>query len=250
MSVINCLLTILAILSPVISSLIEPRRWGHSIDSGILTAETVEGFIGERPITGPDGDYFRATHCYCKTALQPDLVPRGQDGRGTAGGNGIQPGEIVQGHIWRYEYFNYHNNATYLMDHLCMEDAFPPDHFGCGYDQPPHFVPVPHGDWTYSKMRTDWAFTYSPIPGHNKHSFVIQKREYDVDWLMYGRGPSSELQKRRLGKDQGLIEMPKEYVDDKCTQFCREELMLPMDETVWSHGELYNDVDDMCDRCA
>ena len=67
---------------------------------------------------------------------------------------------------------------------------------------------------------------------------------------MYGRGPLGQNQKRRLGRDQGLIEMPKEYVDDKCNHYCETELLLPMDQSVKSHGELYNDVDDMCDRCA
>ena len=57
------------------------------------------------------------------------------------------------------------------------------------------------------------------------------------------------MQKRRLGKDQGLIKMPREYVDDKCSDYCEKELILPMDPTTESHGELYNDIDDMCDRC-
>ena len=67
---------------------------------------------------------------------------------------------------------------------------------------------------------------------------------------MYGRGSLGQNQKRRLGKDQGLIEMPQEWVDDKCNHYCDTELLLPMDHSVKSHGELYNDVDDMCDRCA
>ncbi len=57
-------------------------------------------------------------------------------------------------------------------------------------------------------------------------------------------------QKRRLDKWQGLIEMPKEYVDEKCNFYCDTEMRLPMDPAVKSHGELYNDIDDMCDRCA
>ena len=67
---------------------------------------------------------------------------------------------------------------------------------------------------------------------------------------MYGRGSLGQNQKRRLGKDQGLIKMPEEYVDEKCNDYCASELMLPMDRSVKSHEELYNDVDDMCDRCA
>ena len=39
-------------------------------------------------------------------------------------------------------------------------------------------------------------------------------------------------------------------MDDKCARYCDEELILPMDPTKRSHEELYNDIDDMCDRCA
>lgn len=127
-----------------------------------------------------------------------------------------------------------------------MEDAFPNDWHGCGYDSPGHFQPQPKGMYN----EDDYEFTYSPLPGHDLHSWTVEKKTDDVDWIMYGRGdPRGNQQKRRLGKDQGLILMPKEYVDDKCSHYCESELLLPMDPTVKSHGELYNDVDDMCDRC-
>lgn len=172
-----------------------------------------------------------------------------RDGQTSGGGNGIQPGEILQGHFWRYEYYNYHNNATYFMNHYCMEDAFPLDKYGCGYDAPGHFNPSPESFW-HSATFNDWAFTYSPIPGHAKHSWVIYKKQTDLDWMFYGRGEWLKNQKRRLGKDQGLIIMPREYVDETCTKYCAEELILPMDQSVKSHAEVYNDIDDMCDRCA
>lgn len=253
------LLTTLAIISPILSSPIEPRRWGHEIDAGVLTSETIPGFIGDRPVTGPDGDYLRATFCYCKTAMS-DITPRAtddfpdgglDDGQTTAGGNGIQPGEILQGHFWRYEYFNYHDNATYFLNHYCMEDAFPEDKHGCGYDSPGEFEPNPQNFWNTvgENFQSDYALTYSPLPNHKLHSWSIYKMQEDLDWIYYGRGPLIEQQKRRLGKDQGLIMMPKEYVDDKCSNYCDTELLLPMDPTMPSHGELYNDIDDMCDRC-
>lgn len=255
MSKITSLVLTLTIASLILCSPIEPRRWGHEIDTGILTAETIPGFIGDRPFTGPDGDYLRATFCYCKTLL-PDFVPRSDvinngegDGQGTAGGNGLRPGEIVQGHFWRYEYFNYHDNATYFLNHYCMEDAFPRDRNGCGYDSPGHFEPKPFTTYYHTQFKNDWALTYSPLPGHDLHSWTVYKKQLDVDWIEYGRGDLTRQQKRRLGQDQGLIVMPREYVDDKCSHYCDTELMLPMDPTVKSHGELYNDIDDMCDRC-
>ena len=76
------------------------------------------------------------------------------------------------------------------------------------------------------------------------------KKQTDVDWIMYGRGELLKQQKRRLGKDQGLIEMPRDWVEETCRGYCDSEMLLPMDESVRSHGELYNDIDDMCDRCA
>lgn len=276
MSTLGFFITALAILS----SPIEPRRWGHEIDAGVLTSDYIPGFIGERPITGPDGDYLRATFCYCKTAFSdvaprsdpgmvpindgnhdgqtavPDLAPREgpdvpdgtHDGQMTAGGNGLQPGEIVQGHFWRYEYFNYHDNATYFLSHYCMEDAFPQDKYGCGYDAPGHFNPKPESS-TQRMYGNDYALTYSPLPHHDLHSWTVYKKANDIDWIMYGRGPLLNQQKRRLGEDQGMIEMPKEYVDDTCSHYCDTELLLPMDPTIRSHEELYNDIDDMCDRC-
>ncbi|KAL9137578.1 MAG: hypothetical protein Q9175_001203 [Cornicularia normoerica] len=254
MSIIAFLLTTLAILSPILSSPIKPREWGSAVSNGVLTSDYVPGFIGERPITGPDGDYLRATFCYCKTPFDP--APRGiedgnGDGQDTGGGNGIppgegiEPGEILQGHFWRYEYFNYHYNATYFLNHYCMEDAFPKDKYGCGHDGPgPQSPPTPV--WT---PPWDYAFTYSPLPGHDLHSWSIYKKQTDLDFIFFGRGGLINQQRRRLGQDQGLIKMPQEYADEKCSHYCDTELMLPMDPTMRSHGELYNDVDDMCDRC-
>ena len=130
-----------------------------------------------------------------------------------------------------------------------MEDAFPQDKYGCGNDKPGGFDPVPESE-TQRMFGNDYDFTYSPLPHHDLHSWSIFKKKYDVDWIIYGRGPLLNQQKRRLAKNQGLIEMPKEYADDKCSQYCDSELLLPRDPTVWSHEDLYNDIDDMCDRCA
>ena len=262
MNIIAILLTTLAIFSPILSSQLEPRRWGHMIANGVLTSEYVEGFVGERPWTGPDGDYVRATFCYCKTAYnsgqnrltrrqkQWDQGKGNKEGEHSGGGNGIRPGEILRGHFWRYEYYNYHNNATYWLNHYCMEDAFPKDKHGCGYDAPGQFMPTPDTYFSTAGTKNDWSFVYSPIPNHKHHTWTVNKRQFDVDWIMYGRGVLGGNQKRRLGTNQGLIEMPKEYVDEKCNHYCDTELLLPMDHSVKSHGELYNDVDDMCDRCA
>lgn len=251
MSTITFLVTTLAMLLPILSHPIEPRRWGNEIEAGVLTSEYIPGFIGERPITGPTGDYLRATFCYCKTAMS-DIAPRTNfpPGKGTADGIGIEPGEILQGHFWRYEYFNYHDNATYFLNHYCMEDAFPLDRWGCGYDAHGGFQPEsPYNTWPNTAFDTDYSFIYSPLPNHALHTWMIMKVQEDVDWIYYGRGSRSDMQKRRLGKDQGLIKMPQDWVDDTCSDYCDTQLLLPYDPTMKSHGELYNDVDDMCDRC-
>ena len=75
------------------------------------------------------------------------------------------------------------------------------------------------------------------------------KKVSDIDWMFFGRGDSIHMQKRRLGKDQGLIDMPKDYVEKTCSVYCDTEMLLPMDGSMFNHAELYNDVDDMCDRC-
>ena len=262
-------LIILAVISPIFSSPIQPRKWGHEIDSGVLTSDYIDGFVGERPITGPDGDYLRTHVCYCKSEMYwesnftddtndptiPPLEKRlktsdgNRDGQHSGGGGGIQKGEIVQGHFWRWEYFNYHYNATYFMTHYCMEDALPRDHYGCGADAPGKFNPSP-ASYFNAAPQNDISFQVSPLPGHAQHSWMILKKEMDIDWMMFGRGDWGHMQKRRLGKDQGLIQMPKEYVDDKCTYYCDTEMLLPMDHTMFNHAEIYNDIDDMCDRCA
>ena len=261
MSTLTFLLTILAIISTILSSTLEPRKWGHQIDMGVLTSDYIEGFIGDRPFTGPNGDYLRTTFCYCRSEMDVETnltespiekrltVSEGnRDGQHSGGGNGIQPGEILQGHFWRWEYFNFHYNTTYFMNHYCMEDAFPKDDHGCGSDMPGKFDPNPISHFN-TDPGTGYTFTYSPLPGHNQHSWQIFKQPTDIDWMMFGRGDYGHMQKRRLDKEQGLIKMPKEYVDDKCNFYCDTELLLPMDYAMYSHGELYNDVDDMCDRC-
>lgn len=44
------LLATLVIVRQMLSSPIEPRGWGHKIDIGILTSQTIPGCIGERPL--------------------------------------------------------------------------------------------------------------------------------------------------------------------------------------------------------
>ena len=253
MSLTTIFLSTLAILSPILTSPLEPRNFGPQRGEGLLTSQYVDGFVGERPVTGPNGDYLRATYCYCKTPFEPgsngtdDVISDGQQpANDVAPGEGIQPGEILQGHFWRWEYFNYHFNTTYFMNHYCMEDAFPLDKMGCGYDY--HGLNFP-GAPTWDIHHNDYFYTYSPLPGHNKHSWAILKKLSELDYIFFGRGPTYAWQRRRLDGGQGLISMPQEHVDDKCSQYCDSELMLPRDVTVKSHEELYNDVDDMCDRC-
>ena len=130
-----------------------------------------------------------------------------------------------------------------------MEDAFPLDKFGCGYDAPGMFMPKANSQWN-TAIANDWAFTYMPLPDHDLHGWTIYKKQEDVDWILFGRGDVFNWQKRRLDKKQGMILMPKEYVDDTCSHYCDTEMLLPMDPTVKSHSELYNEIDDMCDRCA
>ena len=251
MSLTTILLSILAILSPTLSSPLKPREFGPQVGLGLLTTQYADGFVGERPVTGPNGDYLRATYCYCKSSFDStidDVHIDGQDhANDVAPGEGIQPGEIIQGHFWRWEYFNYHFNTTYFLNHYCMEDAFPLDKMGCGYDyHGENFPPQPIFDIHHS----DYFYTYSPLPGHDKHTWAILKKKMDIDYIFFGRGPTYSLQRRRLDGGQGLISMPQEYADDKCSQYCASELLLPRDVTVKSHEELYNDIDDMCDRCA
>lgn len=246
MSLTTIFLSTLAILSPILTSPLEPRKFGPQRGEGLLTSQYVDGFVGERPVTGPNGDYLRATYCYCKTPFEPGSGGIGGVINDVAPGEGIQPGEILQGHFWRWEYFNYHFNTTYFMNHYCMEDAFPLDKMGCGYDY--HGLNFP-GAPTWDIHHNDYFYTYSPLPGHNKHSWAILKKLSELDYIFFGRGPTWAWQRRRLDRGQGLISMPQEHADDKCSQYCDSELMLPRDLTVKSHEELYNDVDDMCDRC-
>ena len=129
-----------------------------------------------------------------------------------------------------------------------MEDAFPKDEAGCGYDAPGMFEPTPRFV-PWNTWQNDWVFTYAPIPGHKLHSWEIIKAQLGLDFIAYGRGLLWTQQKRRLDAGQGMINMPDEYVVERCTNYCDKELLLPMDPTVKSHEELYRDVDDMCDRC-
>ena len=111
-------------------------------------------------------------------------------------------------------------------------------------------MPAPDAYFKTEGTWDDWAFSYAPIPGHKLHTWTVYKKQFDADWIAYGRGEFLRLQKRRLGVDQGLIEMPVDWVDDQCVQICDRELLLPIDRSMLNHGELYNDIDDMCDRCA
>lgn len=50
----------------------------------------------------PEGDWLTSTLCYCRSPVTKDN------------------NEYEKAHIFQHEYYNYHSNATFIVDHLCL----------------------------------------------------------------------------------------------------------------------------------
>ena len=67
------------------------------------------GFIGDLDNNHPppNGDWLTSTLCYCRSTTPAKEMY-----------------EYDRAHIFQHEYYNYHSNATFILDHVCLsEDA-------------------------------------------------------------------------------------------------------------------------------
>lgn len=65
--------------------------------------EKLDGYVGYLP-TPPTGDWLTATYCYCS---QPHHLHQ------------LQTPAADEGSFFQWEYYNYHQNATFIMHLLC-----------------------------------------------------------------------------------------------------------------------------------
>ena len=66
------------------------------------------GFISDLgyDLTQPSGDWLTSTLCYCHSPVRAK-----------------ETNEYEKAHVFQFEYYNYHNNATYVNDHMCLSRA-------------------------------------------------------------------------------------------------------------------------------
>ena len=67
-----------------------------------------QGFIGNigNLYPPPSGDWLTSTLCYCRSPTHAQEVY-----------------QYEKAHIFQHEYYNYHSNATFIVDHKCLTEA-------------------------------------------------------------------------------------------------------------------------------
>ena len=83
-----------------------------SVSHAVVPADTPpngkgHGFIGDIGIyPQPTGDWLTSTLCYCHAPTRAK-----------------ENNEYEKAHVFQFEYYNYHSNATYIADHMCLSRA-------------------------------------------------------------------------------------------------------------------------------
>ncbi|CAF9921923.1 MAG: hypothetical protein ALECFALPRED_001975 [Alectoria fallacina] len=175
----------------------------------------LDGYVGYLPIP-PTGDWLTATYCYCS---QPHHLHQ------------MHTPAADEGSFFQWEYYNYHQNATFIMHLLCKRNHADDD------DCP-------------RKHCSLW-----------KRTNALRKRKENV-WCMErdksgtSRGITWNKQERSLteGGMQDRIEGPDGDAPALCEEWCQAKVGMPMltgdkNENAKSHQEVFGDLDDMCDSC-
>ncbi|CAD6573760.1 MAG: hypothetical protein ASARMPRED_006283 [Alectoria sarmentosa] len=177
--------------------------------------EELDGYVGYLP-TSPTGDWLTATYCYCSQPHQ---------------GHQLQTRAADEGSFFQWEYYNYHQNATFIMHLLCERNHADDD------DCP-------------RKHCSLW-----------KRPNALRKRKEDL-WCMErdksgtSHGITWNKQERSL-TDEGMqdrIEGPDGDAPALCEEWCQAKVGMPMltgdkNKNAKSHQEVFADLDDMCDSC-
>jgi hypothetical protein len=185
----------------------------------------VPGYLDGQPPR--QSDFLTSTFCYC--ALPNHVSNRKEEA-----------------HYFQFEYYNLHLNTTFILNHLCEASA--DDKFTCLSPRTVAEGESDNPDWA-DKVCRSWERD-GHVSHHDKFCYIPYKSAYSdtEDWMTFNK------QERALGpgSGQGPAFEPQEMVDDVCTGLCEVFTGMPyLNNSKLAHNRIiiYEDMDDMCDRC-
>ncbi|KAL9129219.1 MAG: hypothetical protein Q9175_007352 [Cornicularia normoerica] len=221
-------------------ALLTPFTPIHAATPAEVEVGKVEGFTGGT--AAHSGDYLISTFCFC---AEPTPIPQ----------------HYSEANYLQFEYYNFHHNITYILDHLCLADQDAPTTCLAPRDgedtRPRHGV-----DWPARLCRTWYSSLISndDSPHHRRQDTLCYEMSRDDDLWREWRPPGRDVitfngQTRHLDPvgRQGPVLKGKEMAEEKCDWLCDQHAGMPalrFNERAQCHVVVYEDLDDMCDGCA
>lgn len=211
----------------------------HALTPGQVELGKIEGFTSGST-TSHAGDYLTSTFCFC---AQPTPIPQHNS----------------EANYLQFEYYNSHLNTTYILNHLCLADQ----------DSDTTCLAPRTGDGVAVKVSVDWQTPLcrswrqqldSGIPYRNgPGEKLCYEPHADLDWRLWQLPGPDVLkwngQKRRLDPrgGQGPVLRGLEESEGRCEGLCDEHAGMPAlrgNGRAQCHVVVYEDLDDMCEKCA
>ena len=195
----------------------------------------IEGFTA-RPSGFHNGDYLLNTYCFCKA---PKPVPE----------------HYSEAHYIQMEYYNWHQNTTYILSHLCL--AFRDSEMSCLAPRAGLGLSF-HNGVDHGRFCRSWYNTIVEAGYYKREELCYTFSEKGNYWRQYRLPDHDSLtfngQRRRLDTlgRQGPFLWSRKLAEDRCEIMCKEHADMPMvkgDEMAASHMITWEDMDDMCPEC-
>lgn len=230
-----------------------------------------QGFIGNigKLYPPPSGDWLTSTLCYCRSPTQAQEVY-----------------QYEKAHIFQHEYYNYHSNATFIVNHKCLTEAVGEGDQcivpNIGGDNVDWFREDPYVCKRFARTEEEQTlqanskrnsltphnciWNCDPGPWSHDPDPLLPNREHDkvcfsVGTNFYGM-VKMELrfngQHRIMQKpgDQGRLQTAFDDVQGHCEDMCQNTFGMRAEMKIidkraggGSRQFLYTSLDDMCDHC-
>ncbi|KAF6218172.1 hypothetical protein HO133_006131 [Letharia lupina] len=231
-------------MTPIDNSTFRPQafwlqkatRWFFLITPVAIPQDNkIDGYVGYMP-TPPTSDWLTTTYCYCS---QP---------------HHLQAPAFDEGSFFQWEYYNYHQNATFVMHRRCQANHA--ETRTCVNSKHVHCDLAVDGDCEGNMLCTSWprarALRKRDAGGVKKDHWCMSLDDRgflgvsdSIIWNTQERGLTRKGGQGRRGTSDGEVEAV-------CGGLCRGRVGMPMlegDRNARSHQEVFEDLDDMCDSC-
>lgn len=208
----------------------------------VFQDEKVDGYVGYLS-TAPTGDWLTSTYCYC---AQP---------------HHLHAAAADEGSFFQWEYYNYHRNATYIMQRQC--EANHSERRTCVSSKRAQCEPESPDDCQGNMRCSYWPRSHTLEKKESSSGGGVTGDQAGDSWCMtiddhWIYGTIDEItwntQTRTLngGDGQGRREQPEGDVLTLCEGLCQAQLGMPMlrgDKHARSRQEVFDRLDDMCESC-